>query len=373
MKLIGNMKRWLIMGVTGDSIVMRNVNRRFHSLLIILFVCFYFFIYVLGSIAIFLVNLISKCLRGQSKQCLIFMVMYAIGFLGILVIVFLIILRYNGKFILKNGINEADDLITNIASVTPSADEVVLTNEKVLIFFKDIKETLSSGFNCEIRLIACGSIPERFAALQMIDWNIEIMNRDRVRALPSDQDVLIEPSKITASYLAQPDTIEIVQRESFIEEGFVMLNISKHIATRFNLEEGFLSTDTIKHSVKRCILENYEKDFLGIVYYHSSSGQPIHVQINGPAVNVCIRGLHSSVYLADFTFAIPCFEWPPESDWPSRDKKWPNQTAVTTIKSHGFHFVPKNQENDKLKLTWRYSFSLAERQLSKEVNEIARK
>ena len=76
MKLIGNMKRWLIMGVTGDSIVMRNVNRRFHSLLIILFVCFYFFIYVLGSIAIFLVNLISKCLLGQSKQCLIFMVRY---------------------------------------------------------------------------------------------------------------------------------------------------------------------------------------------------------------------------------------------------------------------------------------------------------
>ena len=305
MKLIGNMKRWLIIGVIGDSIVMRNVNRRFHSLLIILFVCFYFFIYVLGSIATFLMNLISKCLLGQSEQCLIFMVIYAIGFLGILVIVFLIILLYNGKFILKNGINEADDPITNIASVIPSADEVVLTKEKVLIYFKDIKETLSSGFNCEIRLITCGSIPERFAALQMIDWNIELMNRDRVRALLSDQDVLIEPSEITASYSAQPDTIEIVQRESFIEEGFVMLNISKYIARRFNLEEGFLSTDTIKHSVKRCILENYEKDFLGIVYNHSSSGQPIHVQINGPAVNVCIRGLHSSVYLADFTFAIP--------------------------------------------------------------------
>ena len=81
----------------------------------------------------------------------------------------------------------------------------------------------------------------------------------------------------------------------------------------------------------------------------------------------------SSVYSADFTFAIPCFEWPRESDWPLREKKWPNQTVVTAIVNLGFHFVPKNQENDKSKLTWRYSFSLAERKLSKEVNEIVRK
>ena len=77
--------------------------------------------------------------------------------------------------------------------------------------------------------------------------------------------------------------------------------------------------------------------------------------------------------MADFTFAIPCLEWPPESDWPLPNKMWPDHRVVTTIKDLGFHLVPLSQKNDKSKLTWRYSFSLAERELSKQVNEIARK
>ena len=76
-----------------------------------------------------------------------------------------------------------------------------------------------------------------------------------------------------------------------------------------------------------------------------------------------------SVYLVVFTFAISCFIWPPELDWAFRKKMWPDRRAVTTIKDLGFNFVPKNQENDKSKLTWWYYFSLAERKLPKEVNE----
>ena len=272
------------------------------------------------------------------------------------------------KYILKDRINKANDPITNISSVIPSEDDVVRINEKALAYFQDIKEPLSSEFNCKICLMDCGSIPERFAALLIIDC-IEEMNPADI--LLPDQDFLIKPNKITACYSAQPDTIEIVQSESFVEEGYAKLRVSKRMAETFNLEEGYLSTTTIKESVKRCILKNYKRVFLGLQYVHSSSGNPTDVKIHGPAVKVKIK--RSSVYSADFTFAIPCFEWPRESDWPLREKKWPNQTVVTTIMNLGFHFVPKNQENDKSKLTWRYSFSLAERELSKEVNEIVRK
>ena len=98
----------------------------------------------------------------------------------------------------------------------------------------------------------------------------------------------------------------------------------------------------------------------------------VKVSIHGPAIKVHITGRLPNVYLADFTFAIPCLEWPRESDWPLRNKMWPDHRVVTTIKGLGFHFVPVNQKKDKSKLTWRYSFFLAERELSKQVNKVAR-
>ena len=279
------------------------------------------------------------------------------------------------KFILKNNINTADNVFTNITSMIPSLDEMVLLENKALAYIEGFKGTLSSRFNCAIHLVACGSIPERFAVPLMEDWIGDIGEEWIRHALLSDQDFLIEPAGITASYSAtQSDTLEIVQSDSFIEEGFAKLRISRSMAGRFEPKEGFLSTDTIKHSVKRCISETPWTHFLGKINFCDSLGIMISSKIHGPAINVHIRRLYFvSVYLADFTFAIPCFKWPPESDWPFRNKIWPDHKVVTTIMNLGFHFVPKNQENDKLKLTWRYSFSLAERELSKHVNETARK
>ena len=97
------------------------------------------------------------------------------------------------------------------------------------------------------------------------------------------------------------------------------------------------------------------------------------VQVHGPAVTLRISTSETfMIYLADFTFAIPCLQWPPESDWPSRNKKWPDHKVIATIKKRSFQFVPRNKKNDKLNVTWRYPFSLAERELSKHVNQNAR-
>ena len=122
------------------------------------------------------------------------------------------------KFLLKGGINKADDLITNIASVIPDIYEIIYQEHNALVYFGDIRGALSSRFSCPIRLMACGSIPKRFAAPLGIDWISGITRRMIGHALLSDQDFLIEHSGITASYSAQSRTIEIVQSESFIEE-----------------------------------------------------------------------------------------------------------------------------------------------------------
>ena len=284
------------------------------------------------------------------------------------------------KFILKNNINKVDDIATNIASATPSLDEVILLEEKALVYLEDIKRDLSSRFNCEIRLKACGSIPERFSVPIVKDWfgnGIRKFEPWNHHALFSDQDFLIEPLLLTASYSGQSDKIELVQNESFIEEGYAKLRVSRCMSRRFNLKEGFLSTDTIKHLVKQCIKPITSFPEKVSVCYQVSKflwRSEKQVNIHGPAINVHISTLGDGItYLADFAFAIPCLKWPPESDWPFRNKMWPDHRVVTTIKELGFHFVPVNQKNDKSKLTWRYSFSLAERELSEHVNEIARK
>ena len=170
---------------------------------------------------------------------------------------------YSRKFVLKNKYNKLDDISINIASTIPSLDEVILLEEKALVCLKDIKGALSKRFNCPIRLIPCGSIPERFSVPIVNDWIGDVGKVDHWNhALLSDQDFLIEPFSITASYSAQSHKIEIVQSESlFTEEGYAKLRVSRCMSRRFYLNEGFLSTDTVKHSVKQCISEEPMRNF----------------------------------------------------------------------------------------------------------------
>ena len=286
------------------------------------------------------------------------------------------------KWILKTNIDKPNDLFTNIASMIPSEEKVDCLEEKALVYLKGIREALKNRFKCTIRFMASGSIPERFGVPLVDDWVDNIGKMKDRHALLSDQDFLIEPLGITASYLSQPDTIKIDQSESCIEEGFVTLKVSESLARRYNLKEGLLSTDVIKDSVLRCISEDTLTHFPGVARRNGGLLERLlksrirqKVKVHGPAVNLSIMTLDDSkqIFLADFTFAIRCLEWPPQSDWPSRNKMWPDRKVVATIiKDCGFHVVPRNKENDKSKFTWRYSFSAAERELSKHVKEVAR-
>ena len=233
----------------------------------------------------------------------------------------------------------------------PSIDEVVLLEEKALVYLKDIKGALNSRFNCSIRFMASGSLSERFRVPLVNDWISGIAGKVVRHALLSDQDFLIESFGITASYSAQSHTVEILQSESYIEEGYAKLRVSRCMSRRFKLKEGILSTDTIKKSVKQCILKHIDEfpDMDGrdppcccdIAFLFLKE----NVNIHGPAINVQISIFPDEyVYLADFTFAVPCINWPPESDWSFRNKIWPDHRVVTTIKDLGFHFVPINQK-----------------------------
>ena len=286
------------------------------------------------------------------------------------------------KWILKTNIDKPNDLFRNIASMIPNEEKVDYLEEKALVYLKWIKEALESRFNYTIRFVASGSIPERFG-VPLVDYWIDNIGKSEDRhALLADQDFLIQPCEITASYSSQPNAIEIVQSESCFEEGFAKLKVNESLARKYNLKEGFLSTDVIKDSVSECLPKDALTHFPGVPRRNQGLLESLiaslicrKVKVHGPAVNLSIKPLDDSkeIFLADFTFAIPCLEWPPESDWSSRNRMWPDRKVVATITQYcGFHFVPRSKENDKSKLTWRYSFSAAERELSKHVNKVAR-
>ena len=100
----------------------------------------------------------------------------------------------------------------------PSLDEVIVLENNALAYLEDIKGALRSS-NCAIRIMACVTIPERLTVPLVKDWISDIDTGPYYNhALFSDQDFLIEPFGITASYSAQSHTIEIVKSESCIEE-----------------------------------------------------------------------------------------------------------------------------------------------------------
>ena len=172
----------------------------------------------------------------------------------ILCVCFHLFWRYGPRLFFKQcNINEANDIFTNILALLPGKDEVDLLKENASVYLQGIKEPLSSRFNCAISILPSGSIPERFGVPFVKHWIDDIGTVNESLGLLSDQDFLIEPFTIIASYSFHCSTLEIVQDNSCYEEGFAKLKVSESLARRCNLKEGFLSTKVIKDSVLECL------------------------------------------------------------------------------------------------------------------------
>lgn len=89
----------------------------------------------------------------------------------------------------------------------------------------------------------------------------------------------------------------------------------------------------------------------------------------GPAMKIH----YTPLFEADITLCFHCPEWPTLSDWPSRQRYWPSLADAQRIMSLGCHLVAKPAPDDEDKSSWRFSFSVAEVELSKLVPETARK
>ena len=126
---------------------------------------------------------------------------------------------------------------------------------------------------------------------------------------------------------------------------------------------------------------SFYPEFLSYICFCQGLGQTIDFKQNGPALRVRITKTDSNKercflprngFEADIVFIIYSPEWPEASDWPTRkERNWPSVSDVENIMKNGCHFIPKSQPKDEKKITWRFSFSYAEVQLSELINEVA--
>ena len=95
----------------------------------------------------------------------------------------------------------------------------------------------------------------------------------------------------------------------------------------------------------------------------------IGVESKGPGLKIRVL----AVFELHVKFCFYCTEWPTNSDWPSRPRYWPCIADAQRIMSLGCHVVAKSAPRNKENKSWRFSFSVAECELSKLVPDTATK
>ena len=145
--------------------------------------------------------------------------------------------------------------------------------------------------------------------------------------------------------------------------------------TLSSLEPGYegyyVSSKVIRDQVKRAVEHASVANLPGVPCCcgRYESTPKIKLDSKGPAMKIKFAPL----FEADITLCFHCPEWPTISDWPSRQRYWPSLADAQRIMSLGCHLVAKPATDDDDKTSWRFSFSVAEVELSKLVPETARK
>ncbi len=215
--------------------------------------------------------------------------------------------------------------------------------------------------------IFSGSAVERFGIpLMMFDkkTNNSVFN---VSAFYTDLDVMFCSVQDKASFSGQGNIIvEPLVAES---EGFT--GYAQLISLTPGFESECVSSKIIRDKAKVAVRNASVFHLPGIQCCCGTTELTscMKVDSKGPAIRISIL----SGFEADITLCIQCSEWPPMSDWPSRPRFWPSVDEAHKIMSLGCHLVAKPAPSDQDKTSWRFSFSLAEVELSKLVPDTARK
>ena len=261
----------------------------------------------------------------------------------------------------------------SVDSDVPSSSKVEeFQKRNALPYLEDFKSSLEKyvATTTPFQYIFTGSVEERFSFPLMMVKDARcvcgLCPSYDIGPLTSDLDVMFFCGEHKASFAGQEDIFV----EYLIPENNGFTGYAKLTQLTPGFQERVLSSEFVMRRARKAILNTRA---LNLPNIRGCCGlnmcTPVTLHSKGPAMK--FRML--PVFEADITVSVQCPEWPALSDWGNRARFWPSIADVHRIMSLGCHLVAKPAPSDKNKTSWRFSFSLAEVELSKLVPDTARK
>ncbi|XP_078364437.1 uncharacterized protein LOC144648865 [Oculina patagonica] len=219
--------------------------------------------------------------------------------------------------------------------------------------------------------IFSGSAIERYGIpLMMSDEARSICLRiasSNISALYTDLDVMFCSLVDKASFSGHGN----IRVEPLVTESEGFTGYAKLVSLTPGYEGQCVSSQAIRDQAQDAVRNASVFHIPGIPYCCGLSEWTPKMKLDskGPAIKIKI----AVRFEADITLCIQCSDWPCMSDWSFRPRYWPSADEAQRIMSLGCQLVAKSAPNDREKTSWRFSFSLAEVELSKLVPDTARK
>ena len=238
----------------------------------------------------------------------------------------------------------------------PTEEKLQEYKEKALLFLNDIKTPLEETMTTtKFQYMFSGSAVERFGIPVMMSPTLEC-HCTFFDALRTDLDIMF---------------CSVVDEASFSDEGNILIEplVAKNDGFTGYAQLTSLTPGYERKCVSSKLIREQAIHAVGNMSAANLPSRNAEIISKGPAMKLRI----APFFEADITPCIQCSEWPTMSDWPSRPRYWPCIDEARRIISLGCHLVAKPASTDKDQTSWRFSFSVAEVELSKLVPDAARK
>ena len=253
----------------------------------------------------------------------------------------------------------------------PREEDLTEFKDKTLAVMNDIRTELEQLMpRTRFHFIFSGSAVERYAIPFMLSYkptDCACNSTCQINALNTDLDVMFCSLADKATFSGEGNILV----EPLVTDDAGFTGYAKLTSLTPGYQGSCVSSKLIRDQAKVAVENTRVSNLPGVPCCCGMSEFTPKIQLHckGPAMKINIKPL----FEADVTLCFHCAEWPTLSDWPSRPRYWPSLADAQRMISLGCHLVAKPAPSDVDQRSWRFSFSLAEVELSKLVPDVARK
>ena len=263
------------------------------------------------------------------------------------------------------------DILLSVDENIPREEDLTEFKDKALAVMNDIRTELERKMQrTRFQLIFSGSAVERYGIPFMLYYrptDCACNSACQINALHTDLDVMFCSLADKATFSGEGNILV----EPLVTDDAGFTGYAKLTSLTPGYQGSCVSSKLMRDRAKVAVENTRVSNLPGVPCCCGMSEFTPKIQLHrkGPAMKINIKPL----FEADITLCYHCPEWPTLSDWPSRPRYWPTLVDAQRMISLGCHLVAKPAPSDVDQRSWRFSFSLAEVELSKLVPDVARK